>query len=468
MQALYGSCGEVWGFRPVSLLSLVPGGSVIGRKKSVGSREGRPQEEIEERIINGLLPAQLEFCQDSDTKILGLVAGFGSGKTRALCAKAVLQAFANPGCVGAVFEPTNILLRDVWMRSFDEFLEEYEIEHDFRVSPQPEYTIHGPNGSCVVLCRATETWNRIRGQNLAWILCDEIDTSPHETSKKAVEMFLARLRGGSKPQLGMASTPEGYKILYQLFVEESEMPDRKLIRAKTTDNPYLPEGFVESLYANYEANLIASYINGEFTNLANTTVYHPFDRDQHWCDTEIQADDRVFVGVDFNVGACFCVLMVRRGEEFHVCEEAAPKDTPAVVEYLQERLAVNLAQNGVVVIPDASSRHRTTTNAAMSDLALLRKGGFTIKEQSSNPQIADRVNCVNVLLLNHRMKVNSNKTKYLTKSLETQAYSKDGKPEKGIGGLDDVSGPVDALGYAISYLSPLRRWRSGGSRIRTY
>ena len=127
--------------------------------------------------------------------ILGLCAGFGAGKTRALCVKAVIAAMENPGTVMAVFEPTHILLRDVWMRSFDDFLEEMEIEHDFRVSPQPEYIIHTPTGSTTLLCRATETWNRIRGQNLSVIFCDEIDTSPLEVSQKAVEMFLARLRG---------------------------------------------------------------------------------------------------------------------------------------------------------------------------------------------------------------------------------------------------------------------------------
>ena len=84
----------------------------------------------------------------------------------------------------------------------------------------------------------------------------------------------------------MASTPEGYKILYQLFVEEGDRPDRRLIKAKTTDNP-LPPGFIESLYQSYDANLIASYINGEFTNPSNTTVYHPFDRDVHWTDEQL-------------------------------------------------------------------------------------------------------------------------------------------------------------------------------------
>jgi len=71
------------------------------------------------------------------------------------------------------------------------------------------------------------------------------------------------------------------------------------------------------------------------------------------------------------------------------------------------------------------------------------------------------------LLLANRLKVH-NSCKYLIKSLEQQTYDKTGKPTKGIGGLDDISGPVDALGYAVSYLAPLRRWSSGGSTIRIY
>jgi len=255
--------------------------------------------------------------------------------------------------------------------------------------------------------------------------------------------------------------------MYRTFVENGDNDDRRLIKAKTTDNPHLPPGFIESLYQNYEANLIASYIEGEFTNLENTTVYHPFDRDKHWTDDQIQDDDRIFVGVDFNVAACFCMVIVRRGEEFHVVEELYPKDTPAVVNALQERYPKQLEAGNLVVIPDAASRQRTTTNASESDLSLLKKGGFVVKAQNSNPQVADRVNCVNVLLLANRLLVH-NSCKYLIKSLEQQTYDKTGKPTKGIGGLDDVSGPVDALGYAISYLAPLRRWQTGGSTIRVW
>ena len=449
------------------LLNHIPAGPALEKPAALSTRCTETEEEFREKIMAGLLPAQREFVEDREHLILAMVAGFGAGKTRGLCAKAVLMALDQPGTVMAVFEPTAVLLRDVFCRAFDDFLEEYDIPYDFRISPLPEYKIHTPTGSTTILCRALETWNRIRGQTLSGILVDEIDTSPLDIGTKAVEMCLARLRGGTNPQLAMASTPEGYKVLYNLMVEDGDKPDRRLIKARSTDNPYLPPGFVESLYENYPANLVASYVNGEFTLLDSTRVYPYFDRDIHWTDQEIDGDERVYAGLDLNVGACFLQIMVRRGEEFHIVDEAYPEDTPKVVDYLKQRFPKQIANNDLVVIPDAASKQRTTTNAKESDLSLLKRGGFNVKVQSSNPAVQDRVNCVNVLLRANRLKVHQN-CKYLIKSLEQQAYAKNGTPTKGIGGKEDISGPVDSLGYALSYLAPLRRWQAGGSSIRVW
>ena len=451
----------------MSILNSVAGGSIFEKPQRTNTRCTESAESLRNRIHEALLPPQQAFVDDTEHLILGYCAGFGAGKTFALNAKAIFLGMDNPNTTAAVFEPTNIMIRDVWMRSFDDFLERFDIPYDFRISPQPEYRLHLPNGPVTLICRATETYNRIRGQSLSFALVDEWDTSTYEIAQKSSEMILARLRGGVKQQLAAASTPEGYKFFYKTFVEEGDKPDRRLIRAKTTDNPHLPKGFVESLFANYDAQLVASYVNGEFTNLANTTVYHPFDRDKHWCDTQVEPDDRVFISIDFNVGACFCEVIVRRGDEFHVVAEHHPKDTPAVVKLLSETYAPQLEQENLVVIPDAASRQRTTTNAKESDLSLLRKGGFIVKNQQANPLVQDRVNAINVLLLADRLKVH-NRCKYLIKSLEQQSYDKSGKPTKGIGGIDDPSGPVDALGYGITYLAPLRRWSSGGSSFRTY
>jgi hypothetical protein len=79
-----------------------------------------------------LHPGQLEFVDDNQTQILGISAGYGAGKTRALCAKAVMLAVANQGFIGAVMEPTGPLIRDIWQSDFDDFLDAYGIPYTFR------------------------------------------------------------------------------------------------------------------------------------------------------------------------------------------------------------------------------------------------------------------------------------------------------------------------------------------------
>ena len=451
----------------MSLLGGIPGGNCLEPPINTSTRCRLTRDELRARIYAGLLPPQREFADCTDKKILGYVAGFGAGKTHALCAKALLLAIDNPGTVGAVFEPTHIMIRDVWVRSFDDFLETHGIEYDFRVSPQPEYRLHVPGGTVTLICRATETWNRIRGQNLSFALIDEIDTSPADTAQKASEMVLARLRGGTNPQLAVASTPEGFRWMYRTFVESENQDDRHLVRARTLDNPHLPPGFVDSLYANYPPQLLAAYLEGQFTNLNSTTVYPYFDRDLHWTDTVVQPDDRIYIGVDFNVGNCFMEICIRRGDEFHFIDEYHPKDTPSVVTKVQELYPDHIARGNVVVIPDASSRQRSTTNAKDSDLALLRKGGFTVKAQPANPAVEDRINAMNVLMIANRFRV-STRCRYLIRSLETQAYDDRGRPDKSGRGIDDKSGPVDAAGYIVTALAGLRRYATGGSSFRTY
>ena len=69
--------------------------------------------ELLERIRADLHPGQLAFVDDTATEIIGISAGYGAGKTRALCAKAVMLAAANQGFIGAVMEPTGPLIRDI-------------------------------------------------------------------------------------------------------------------------------------------------------------------------------------------------------------------------------------------------------------------------------------------------------------------------------------------------------------------
>jgi hypothetical protein len=261
--------------------------SILSREGSVLDHIGSHYTDIDtgellERIRNDLHPQQQEFF-DNQNEIVGLSAGYGAGKTRSLCAMALKLMAQNVGFIGAILEPTGPLLRDIWQTDFDQFLEHYEIPYSFRASPLPEYVVHLKEGDCKLLCRSFENWSRIIGLNLAFCLADEIDVVSPTICEKAFPKILGRLRAGNVRQFCAASTPEGFRWLYNTFGtdEAKERTDRQLIKMRTQDNPHLPSDFIERMQSNYDPSMLQAYLNGEFINLTTGQVYDRFTRENN-------------------------------------------------------------------------------------------------------------------------------------------------------------------------------------------
>jgi len=356
------------------------------------------------------------------------------------------------------------MIRSVFIPAMDDALARWGIDYEFRVSPQPEYVIKLPTGPVKLLAQSAENWQRVRGQNISFVLWDEADTSPAETAQKAGEMFLARMRVGKVNQLAIASTPEGFKYCYRTFSEQSG-PDKRLIRVKTKDNPNLPEGFIESLERNYPAQLITAYLEGHFTNLASCSIYPEFDRSLHYTDAKPGPHDTIFVGIDLNVGNCVTQHLLRKGDEFHFFNEKVYRDTQQIAVGLKELYPDHFRRGQLVLIPDAASKQRSTAAAQESDLGILKKAGHTVNPQQSNPIVQDRINAVNALIEQGKVKV-GNGCKHLIRTLEQHAYDDKGRPEKGGVGMDDLSHAGDAMGYAIYRLAAIRQWKMGSAKSK--
>ena len=449
----------------MSLLSACPGGTLLepAREREVEADPGAEQA-LRDRILADCLPAQREFLADEDHRILSYIGGFGSGKSWALAAKLIFLGLRNPGQTIMACEPTFPMIRTVLIPALDAALEQWEIEYTFRASPQPEYRLELPTGPITILCQSAENYQRIRGQNLAAAVWDEADTSPVDTAQKAGEMLLARMRTGNVNQLAIASTPEGYRYCYRTFIE-NEGPDKRLIRVKTRDNPHLPAEFIPSLERNYPAQLIAAYLEGEFVNLASCSLYPEFDRSLNYCDTKPTPQDTVYIGIDLNVGNCVTQHLVRRGDEFHFFAEKVYRDTQQIAVGLREMYPDHFQRGQLVLIPDAASKQRSTAAAQESDIGILKRAGHKVQAQQSNPLIADRINCVNVLIEQRKIKV-GNGCRHLIRTYEQHAYDEKGRPEKGGVGMDDLSHAGDASGYAIYRLAPIRQWKTGSAKSR--
>ena len=412
------------------------------------------------RIRADLHPGQLAFVDDTSTQIIGISAGYGAGKTRSLCAKAVHLAAANQGFIGAVMEPTGPLIRDIWQNDFDDFLEAYDIPYTFRASPLPEYTLHLPGGDTKILCRSFENWSRIIGLNLAWVLADEIDTVAPSIASKAFPKILGRLRAGNVRQFGAASTPEGFRWMWNTFGsdEAQQRPDRRLIKMRTADNPHLPPDFIERLQANYDPNLLKAYLDGDFVSLTTGQVYDRFDRNKHVREdfVPIEDEETILVGIDFNVGNTNAALAVRRGRELFFFDEiAGAHDTDAIGQELRRRYP----HARILGYPDASGANRST-NSSRSDVAILASYDISNMSPKANPPIRDRVAAVQAALENGKGETRlwvHPRCRKLIECLELQSYSERGEPDKEAG-YDHMN---DAAGYLVHRVFEVGRATAG-------
>jgi len=419
------------------------------------------------RIRADLHPGQLAFVDDTATQILGISAGYGAGKTRALCAKAVMLAAVNQGFIGCVMEPTGPLIRDIWQTDFEAFLEAYDIPYTFRASPLPEYMLHLPGGDTKILCRSFENWSRIIGLNLAWVLADEIDTVTPSIANKAFPKILGRLRSGNVRQFGAASTPEGFRWMWNTFGsdEAKQRPDRQLIKMRTADNPHLPPDFIERLEANYDPSLLRAYLDGEFVNLTTGQVYDRFDRAKHVTTTVPDITrEPVRVGIDFNVGNMSAVIAVRLNNGLLVIDEiAGAHDTDALAQEIRRRHP----QQQIYIYPDASGGSRST-NASQTDIQILESYGMSNQSPRSNPPVRDRVAAVQALLENGKGQVRlqvAQGCRRVIECLELQCYSDKGEPDKDAG-FDHMN---DALGYLVwREFNPLHAGAGRGTGVRLY
>jgi len=449
----------------VSILAAAPEGHVLQQLNHFG--ELVDTDHLLQRIHADLHPGQLAFVTDNQTQIIGISAGYGAGKTRALAAKAVTLAAANQGFIGCVMEPTGPLIRDIWQNDFEDFLEHYDIPYTFRASPLPEYMLHLPGGDTKILCRSFENWSRIIGLNLAWVLADEIDTVTPAIANKAFPKILGRLRSGNVRQFGAASTPEGFRWMWTTFGSEDAQTrqDRKLIKMRSVDNPHLPPDFIERLEANYDPTLLKAYLDGEFVNLTTGTVYDRFDRTKHVIsklpDTEREP---LRIGVDFNVGNMSAVIGVKLNNTLLVIDEVSgAHDTDSLAQQIKARYP----NRQIYVYPDASGGNRST-NASQTDIQILESYGMANQSPRANPPVRDRVSAVQALLENGKGQVRlqiSTTCKRMIECLELQCYTEKGDPDKD-SGHDHMN---DALGYLIwREFNPLHMGAGRSTGIRLY
>ena len=395
-----------------------------------------------------------------------MVAGFGAGKTAALCMRALRLSLKYPDNDMAYYLPTYDLVVRIGYVEFTKLFLKAGIS--FKLN-QGSHIITFPGRRGKIIFRTLDCPERIVGYEVAHSFIDELDILKASDAAHCWRQIMARnrqkMRDGSPNTIAVGTTPEGFKFTYEMW--DNGKPIRagyELIHASTYSNERnLQPGYVDNLLATYPPQLVNAYINGEFTNLKVGGVYPDFRRkvDEfsptcNHTDAVMQPGEVLHIGMDFNKLQMSATVNVIRenNRPFTVAEHTGVRDTPEMARLLHETYVKQ--GHTVLIYPDASGNQHRSTNASISDFSILGDWGLPIMVGASNPGVADRVMAMNCMIKNakneRRWLVNTVLCPVLTKALEQQVYDKAGQPDKS-GGLDHV---VDAQGYFVNQRYPVQ------------
>ena len=394
-------------------------------------------------------------------KFKAFVAGFGSGKTWVGCADLCKHFWEHPRINAGYFAPTYAQIRDIFYPTIEEVAFDWGLRVKIHESNKEVHFYEGRQCRGTILCRSMEKPSDIVGFKIGKALIDEMDLLKKEKAETAWRKIIARMRyqvDGLLNGIDVTTTPEGFKFTYERFVKSlRDKPELQnlygLVQASTYDNELnLPGDYISSLFDSYPPQLIQAYLKGQFVNLTAGSVYPSFDRALNHSGEEIQSYEALHVGMDFNVQNMAAALSVIRDNlPLTLGELTGVRDTPEMARMLKDRYP----ERQIIVYPDASGQNTSSKNASESDLSILRDAGFTVRVNTTNPAVRDRILSVNSMLENakgeRRWKINTDQCPNLTESLEQQAYDKNGEPDK-TSGLDHI---IDAAGYFITYRYPV-------------
>lgn len=396
--------------------------------------------------ILSLTKSQFQFIT-AEEKFALYAAGLGSGKSFSgahWAREKIAQDSKAKGLIGA---NTYNQLRNATLTTFFGVLEEYNIPYSYN---QQRNTIDVAGR--LVYAYSMENYESIRGIEIGWFWLDEV----RDTKEQAFKVVLGRLRDKNAEKLEgrLTSSPCGYNWLYDYFVGDKKTDDFRMVQGTSFENPFLPEGYIETLKSSYDEKTFQQEVLGQFVNTGIGQVYYAFNRQRNVKPISRDPKFQVMVGMDFNVNPMTAVIFQCIDNRIHVIDEIWQNGsrTETMGEVLLKKYGPNLK-----IIPDSTGL-KQTTNSNKSDHEILRGMGFDVV-YNKNPARMDRYNVVNNLMEKDRLIISPN-CLHLIKDLEQVSF-KEGSAQLDTSLDKSLTHISDALGYGAWYCFPIIKPTAG-------
>lgn len=389
-------------------------------------------------------------------KYPAFVAGYGAGKTEALCNQAIMDALESPNALISIYQPSYDLIRLVVAPRILEKLDEKKIRHRHNKHENRIYTKHPQVGHFIF--RSLSNPERIVSYEAYRAHIDELDTLSTRQAQLAWRKILGRTRqkpkGLANPynRIAVYTTPEGFRFVHNRWVKQKN-EHYQHVTASSYSNPYLEEDYIPSLLASYPEELVNAYVHGQFVNLTSGTVYKAYNREAHNSKETIKPRETLYIGNDFNITKMAATIYVRRdgGRVWHaVAELTNVYDTTEMCRIIKERWKD--MGHSIVMYPDATGKRRGSAQGDVSDIVILKQHGFDVRARDSNPLVRDRINATNAAFNKSLLFINAKLCPTVADCLEQQVYDTNGEPLK-----DGTDHQNDASTYPIAYEMPIRR-----------
>ena len=399
------------------------------------------------------LPHQWDFIT-SKKQINALVGGFGSGKTYAFLHKTFINHIKKRNdkdiSNGWIIYPTYELAEELFVEPMKEIFERNGINYKYNVQKHKFTTPYG-----IMKIYQLQKPQRIIGAELTFIGFDEFDVESWKNCDIAYKKAIGRMRGSANCEIYIVTSPEGFSYTHHVFVEQIN-DSKYLVHGKTTDNPFLPDAYVDLLEENYDKRMLQAYRDGQFVNIQNESTYM-FDRSKNVQKCEYDRSQPIHIGIDFNVQP-FCAILAHvypskpKVKVFDTISLNHQGSGDLLTQRMADTIKSKYPNEQYIIYPDASSRQRATSSAH-SDFDILKMNGFQIRMGNKNPLVVNRVNSVNKMLDGNM--IISPRCQELIQDLE-KVTNKQGTRE-----IDKsnklLTHSSDALGYLTSYLFPINK-----------
>ena len=317
---------------------------------------------------------------------------------------------------------------------------------------EAELTITLKNNSTISLKGADGGGDNLRGIGLDFLCMDEFADIDHEAWYEVLRPTLADKMGKAM----FIGTPKGMgNWAHDIYTQTLEFPEQWASYQFTTlEGGQVKPEEIEAAKKDLDERTFRQEFMATFETYTGR-IYYAFERKDNTKPPEKLDLSVLYTGWDFNIDPMSVVIAVRQGDILYVIDEIRmfSSNTAEAVDEVKSRYP----SSKIWAYPDPASRQRKTSAGGTTDLTILSNAGFVVKAPMAHNPVRDRINSVNSRLCGtdgvRRLFIHP-KCKYTIEGLERHTY-KEGtsQPDKD-SGYDHM---MDALGYMIDYIFPIRK-----------